>query len=323
MKVFLIFFALVPFSFAGISQQKTDSSYIRSFAKENNIQFFPGYYQSRFNITGHSYQHTSYHFLGNTSAYGGFFFNYKWASILMSPNIPGTSIDRRDKNIKSIQFQTFHFWRSWGGEINYSQFRGLILKKAPADEIVEKFPDINYTGVNVNLYYFLQHTQYSYLSSDYCSERQIKSAGSPVVMLSPAFQQFKKSVVNNNPGYPDSLSNRFISGQPRWYSFTGRYGYSYNFVWKKGVWSVNPVFFLATGLSEALSGDRHPSLLSGYQFRLNAAYNGENYFLLFNGYYDYINNRFNRAFLESTNLNVALTFGFRFHSLHKKVLGIL
>ncbi|MBI1343605.1 MAG: DUF4421 domain-containing protein [Terrimonas sp.] len=322
-KWFTLLLLMISGHFEVLSQAKIDSSYLQLFDRDDNIQVFTGFYQNNFAVTAHSYRKTQYELLGNTSAYAGLNLNYKWFSLLVSPNLPGTNIDKKDKNIKSIQLQSYHFWRSWGFELNFSQFRGLLVKDRSKDSFFETFPGVRYTGVNSNIYYFFDHSHYSYLSSMYYSERQLKSAGSSVVMLTPGYQQFKTKL-GNNISLPDSLSYNFIVRQPSWVSMALRYGYSYNFVFQKGKWSINPIAFLEAGvLKEMNNQNRQLYPLSGFQFRLNGGYNGANYFFYLNSIYDNTSSYFHKAFLQSGSFNVSLTAGLRFHSFRKKILGLL
>lgn len=311
------------------AQTSIDSAYIQAFEKANNIKSISGLSRTafRFSHLGNDHMLNKRQIEANTCAFTGLNLNYKWLSLEYDWDIPHTAVDNQFPAIRAISLHAFQVGKKFGIEGFYQKYKGLVLplKSSPG---FDHFQNVNYNNYGVNLYYFLNHKRLSYNSAYKYSQKQIKSSGSIMLMLSPSYQAFKvNDTLSSDISMRDKRFVEIIQREPKWFTLLARAGYTYNFIFNDGQWSINPSVLLGTGAETPLSNSKlfaHSfGLVSSYQGRLNGGYNGDNFFINLNVILDKTLVHLDESQLNTTNNYVSFNVGYRFKSLHKKVLGVL
>jgi hypothetical protein len=220
-----------------------------------------------------------------------------------------------------LQFRTSQFFKGVRVEGFYQQFTGLVMRDKKRITRYENFPGIKYSNINVNIYYFFNHNKFSYAAARSYAERQNKSAGSIVAILSPSLQSFTYKNETTLTSL-DSTSYRFIIQEPHWFSVSGRVGYTFNYIPYHSKWSINAEILVKAGLIKERANSSLYSI-TGIQYGINTGYNGDKMFYLLNLLQDNTVSDFRFAELRNHFLSISLTTGFRFGSLKKKILGVL
>lgn len=263
----------------------------------------------------------------NTCAFTGINLNYKWLSLEYDWDIPNTAIENQYRGIRAISLHAFQVGKKFGIEGTYQKYKGLVLplKTSPRFEL---FKNVNYNNYGVNLYYFLNYKRLSYSSAYKYSQKQVKSAGSIMLMLTPSYQAFNvNDTLSADISTRDKRFVEIIQKEPKWFTLLGRAGYTYNLVLNNGKWSINPSALLGIGAETPLNNSKlfeHSlGLVNSYQGRLNGGYNGDNFFVNLNIILDKTIVHLDDSQLTTNNNYISFNAGYRFRSLKKKILGIL
>ena len=121
-----------------------------------------------------------------------------------------------------------------------------------------------------------------------------------------------------------SLSRSFRNNRN---ALLGRIGYTYNFVFNDGAWSINPSVLGGIGAETPLSNSRifeHTlGLVNSYQGRLNGGYNGDKFFIYLNIILDKTSYHLDDTQMNTINNYYSFNIGWRFMGLKRKMLGLL
>ncbi|MBX9784292.1 MAG: DUF4421 domain-containing protein [Chitinophagaceae bacterium] len=299
-----------------------DTSYVKQFEKDNVLELYPGIYNSRFNFKAARNRLNDFRLVANSSAYLGAYLEYKWLAFNLSTAIPGTELDR---NIR-LRYTSLNL-RFGGTQFMYRPFfnsyNGLLIPERKRGREFLPFKNIQITNAGADIYYYSNGKKFSYGASDFFSKQQVKSAGSFIVAVTPMWQKIRW-VNPSRELITDSNTFSLLSSQPQWVSLTGRLGCTYNFVFEKGKWSVPPTVLLGVGgLHQIYSVQKKLQPVSDVQAWINAGYNGPHYYFYFTAWWDNLRTNLFVKDLEQVNTDVSVTFGYRFKSWRKKVLGIL
>jgi hypothetical protein len=310
------------FVFPVSAQSKFDSSYVRSFEKSNVVEIYPGNYTSDFLFKSPRNRLNDFKLRANSSAYTGVYFEYKWLAFNLSTAIPGTQLDR------NIRLRYTSFSMRYGGaqfmfRPFYNSYNGLLLPEGRRREQFLPFKDIQIMNAGTDIYYYLNRKRFSYGASNFFSKQQIRPAGSFIVMATPMWQEIKWRTPSREL-IKDTSTYNLLTSQPQWVSFTARVGYTYNFVIQKGRWSISPTVLTGAGaLHEIKSNRQNFQGITDLQAWINAGYNGPHYYFYFLAWWDNLRTNLFVKDLRQVNTDVSVTFGYRFRSLKKKMLGIL
>ena len=321
-KLFITLGAL----FACAAARSQDPGRFHDFADSNNLRPYVGFYHTLFSAGNASGRQPRLQ--ANTSAYLGAALNYKWFSIYYALNIPETSVlGGHNKEVKASQLIISRFWSHWGLEGNYQHDRGLVDQDHPGPgnvNTVWQWADYKYVGVNAE--YFFNASRFSFRAADNFARLQTHSGGSWLVMVTPSYQDFHLQRNTLDTSMKDSTLYALISHDANHLVLVAKVGYTYNFVWDGGRWSCSPLFCIGPGvgvyMDEFHTHQRFfPNL--GYQGRLTVGYNGDKWYTYLNGFYDLVQEPQKNLGLKTINESASLSVGYRFHSLRRRILGIL
>lgn len=178
-----------------------------------------------------------------------------------------------------------------------------------------KFDDISVSSVNLDAYYFFNHRRYSHAAAYSYSKYQLKSAGTAIVGLNYADQDFRMDFSNLPPAMLEYLPLDDPKYTFHHYDVAALGGYGHNWVLKPRRWLVNLTAMGAIGykrtFQDATDGRRN-LLANNYKISSSLVYNHRKLFASaqakFNGYLF-----FNSSFTHfSTFSSLTLTVGMRF-----------
>ncbi len=299
-----------------------DSGYIGLFKYNNVIELYPGIYSTHFNFTTPKNPKDNYKLAVNSSGFIGIYIGYKWLSLKYSWAIPGTELA---KNIK-LQSTSLGFSfgrRRWNFRPFFDSYSGLLIPEQPREREYRAFRDIKFTDAGIDIFYFFNIRRFSYRAANGFSEQQMRSKGAFFIKVTPMWQKINWEQPSHNV-ITDSTTYTLLAYDPEWFSLIARIGYSHNFSLRKGRWNIAPTLLLGGGaLREINTGINHLQLVTDIQASLRTGYNS-------NLYYFYLGARWNKLQtnlfiknLHQVNTNFSITAGYRFHSLRKKIFGIL
>lgn len=304
-----------------------DSTRIRKFRLQNNVQVYGGTSMVDYSFSSNAkayLEHSPFTYIASSSAYAGFEVNYKFLSLALSRGIPGTYLNKDIRGINDISLGTSYFWRQLGIRASFSNYTGLLHGDAQNGYEITK--GLGSLRVNAQLYYIHNARRYSYSAGTAQSELQRHSAGSFLMMVSPAFQRFR----SENTILPDSIDKEMYFGKfagMRKLMYTGidiMPGYGFNIVADRGHWYCSPTGFIGPGIyfyrlkTHEVTGTGLSYAISGV-FMLNAGYNGNRIFtnIRIRSYFSDL--VLNPSEIASSGTDYQLMVGYRFADIEKKL----
>ncbi len=307
---------------ASYAQNTIDSNYIFRYEKRNVIEIYPGISSTKFNFTNPGELKNNYSLVANRSGNIGIYIGYKWLSLKYSWAIPGTQLD---KNVK-LQYTSLGFSfriKKWSIRPFFNTYNGLLLPEKPRSRDYKPVRDIKFSDAGVDVYYFFQTKRFSIAAASSFSEKQLNSAGSVFIKLTPMWQKIKWQ----NPSrdiITDSTTFKLLSLNPEWFSLIARVGYNYNFSFYKGKWSITPAIIIGSGvLKEISTGINHLQLVTDIQASIRGGHNGRTFYYYLNARWGTLQTNLFIKNMQQVNTNFSLTAGWRFHTFRKKIFGIL
>jgi hypothetical protein len=325
-KPFTLFFLLVVVSACPArSQFVIDSSYIKKFEKGNDVEIYTGVTKTsfRFRKLANDNFISQHKLFANTSAYAGFTIDYNCLSFDYSKNIPNTSVAKQSTSIKALGIRFRKTYNQFLFEAGTDKYKGLILQVDRQQQ--GYYDDINYRSYFTRVTYIFNAEKFSLNAAKSYSVLQAKSAGSFMVSLSPFFQHLTLKGGFNEYESSDSVFLSEISKKPSSLNLLVNGGYTYNFVFDGGEWSINPGLFMGPAIEKNLYPKEGASLklIANYQLVLNGGYNGQNFYFHVNAIYNNNNYHFMNSKMSIHNRGVSLTCGYRMGKLKNKIFGVL
>ena len=325
---YALFFIIGITSFCSANAQfAIDGSYIKSFEKENDVEVYTGITKTsfRFRELANDNFVSQHKLFANTSAYTGFTIDYNWLSIGFSKNIPNTSVARQSTSIKALGIHLRKTHEKFLFEAGTDKYRGLILQVNRRQREYEYYDDINYRSYFTRITYIFNAEKFSLNAARNYSVLQAKSAGSFMAIVSPFFQRFTLKGGFREYEESDSAFLSEISKKPFSVNFLVSGGYTYNFIFNNGEWSINPGIFAGPAIQKNISPKEGQSLklIANYQLVFNGGYNGQNFYFHVNAIYNNVINHFMNSKMSIQNRGVSLTVGCRMGKLKNKILGVL
>jgi hypothetical protein len=187
------------------------------------------------------------------------------------------------------------------------------------------YDDINYRSYFTRVTYIFNAEKFSLNAARSYSVLQAKSAGSFMVSMSPFFQRFTLKGGFNEYEPSDSVFLSEINKKPASVNLLVNCGYTYNFVFDGGEWSINPGLFMGPAIEKNIYPKEGASLkfIANYQLVLNGGYNGQNFYFHVNAIYNNNNYHFMNSKMSIHNRGVSLTCGYRIGRLKEKIFGVL
>lgn len=169
----------------------------------------------------------------------GPFFGWRWAFLGYNFDLKSLFINSEDTDlggsVYSAAFGLDLFYRRVGGNYKIREFQlgGTDYSNFVKDRT---FNGIHIGMTRVSFYYVLNYKRYSHQAAFSQTNRQLRSAGSPIVGVSYAhnsvsldWERLTASMASSITGYTPPKTLQYIENDE--YSFTG--GYAYNWVFAK------------------------------------------------------------------------------------------
>ena len=325
---YLLFFVVAIISFCSSNAQFViDSSYIKRFEKENDVEVYTGVTKTsfRFRELANDNFVSQHKLFANTSAYTGFTIDYNWLSIGFSKNIPNTSVAKQSTSIKAVSLHLRKTHEKFLFEAGTDKYRGLILQVNRRQREYEYYDELNYRSYFTRITYIFNAERFSLNAARNYSLLQAKSAGSFMAIMSPFFQRFTLKGESADYEGSDSVFLSEINKKPTSVNLLVSGGYTYNFVFNDGDWSINPGIFIGPAIQKNRAPKEGQSLklVANYQLVLNGGYNGQHFYFHVNAVYNNNTYHFMNSKMSIHNRGVSLTCGYRMGKLKNKIFGVL
>jgi hypothetical protein len=314
-------------NYPGKSQFVIDSSYIKGFEKTNDVEVYTGVTKTSFRFRKLSNDNfiSQHKLFANTSAYVGVTVDYNWLSLSYSKNIPNTSVAKQSTSIKALGIHLRKTHEKFLFEVGTDKYKGLILQIDRRHGEYEYYDDINYRSYFTCITYVFNAERFSTKAARNFSLLQAKSAGSFMVSVSPFFQRFTLKGGFNEYEKNDSVFLTEISKKPSSINLLVTGGYTYNFIFHEGEWSINPGVFIGPAIQKNLYPEEGQSLklIGNYQLSLNGGYNGRQCYFHVNANYSRRVSHLMNSKMSINDRGISLTIGYRMGKLKNKIMGVL
>lgn len=181
-----------------------------------------------------------YRFVSNTPMRLGLGFDYEWLALEITYAFPGLELNDKDKDdsetfaiklgISGRKFRANAYYRSTRG-FTHQNVEGLYPDWFLNEEYYPYLKNLRNRTLNLSVYYTFNHKKYSNKAALRPSERQLKSAGSPVIGILATME----GIYSPTPIIKiDSLQNSYLNFKKAEYLKIGmNAGYMYTFSIKK------------------------------------------------------------------------------------------
>ena len=330
MKISFSIVLLTGFLFIGLLTQCScnaqehvvDSNYIKAFERSNVIEIYPGIYSTRFYFSNPRQRKNDYSLVANSNAHISTNLNYKWLSLRYSWAMPGTQLDRK------VKLQYTSLGLNFGGKQMrfrpfYESYNGLLVPFQKIKDSFNIFEGIQFTSAGFDYYFFTNTKLFSFSAAKSFSQKQVKSAGSVFLMVTPSWQKINWKTPSRDL-VKDSATYSLLSQDPEWISLIARLGYTHNFVIDKGGWIIAPACMVGAGfLNEINTPGKRLQPISNLQAWINAGFNGPYYYFYFHAWWNNLQTNLLIKNMNQVNTNFSLTAGYRFPNFRKKLFRFL
>ena len=163
----------------------------------------------------------------------------------------------------------------------YESYNGLLVPVQKIKDSFDIFEGIQFTSAGFDYYFFTNTKLFSFKAANSFSAKQVKSAGSVFLMVTPSWQKINWKTPSRDL-VKDSATFNLLSEDPEWVSLMTRVGYTHNFAIDDGKWIIAPGLLAGAGLLiEINTIDRKLQAVSNIQAWLNAGYNGPSIIAIF------------------------------------------
>jgi hypothetical protein len=301
-----------------LAAQPEDSSYIRKYDKQNDVELFNSYNSNRLQFYTAEHHNQAVNLFTNNGLFTGVYLDYKWATIGYGMDVPFTN---RDNNVKDFKLYRLHlntYNHGWGITSNANVYKGFL-----SQQYKDKYtpvPGVRYTNLNADLYHVGNYQQFSFNAAHWLSEQQLKSCGTFIYHVRPSYAALKAettSLTENNE------EPRFINENPRWLSLAGSLSYAYSFVWNNGKWIISPQIEAGGGILYQFGIEEKLKPTGFARTALTSGYNSNVWYIYLNA--ETINTKsiFSSTIMREDQWSVSLTAGYRLADLKRRILGLL
>ena len=205
-----IFFFVFIHDASLAQNQLVDSNYIRAFERTNIIEIYPGIYSTHFNFSNRRQRKNDYSLVANSNAHISTNINYKWISLRYSWAMPGTQLD------KNVKLQYTSLGANFGGKQMrfrpfYESYNGLLVPVQKIKDSFDIFEGIQFTSAGFDYYFFTNTKLFSFKAANSFSAKQVKSAGSVFLMVTPSWQKINWKTPSRDIGKRFSHLHPIIS----------------------------------------------------------------------------------------------------------------
>ena len=279
-----------------------------------------GDYGTRFRFYASGERTPGFKLAANSSAFIGLSLDYKWMTLHYSTAFPGTELDENTE-LKYTGLSFNFGYRQLRFHPYYDSYNGLLIPQKRGQ--FEPFKNIRFRDAGLDIYWFGNPTQFSFSAAHSFSQQQRRSAGAPVLIVTPLWQ--KINWVNPSPAViPDSVTYHLLASNPEWFSLTMKGGYCYTFSFENGKWLIAPAGAIGGGLlRETDHPDQHLQPVTALEGWITGGYNGRRYYCYLSANWSERQSRLLVRRMGQRDYRISITAGFRFAGLKKKILGIL
>lgn len=235
-SAYIIFLSIVLFSSVAVAQDEDSvrSKYVKEFPDEFNVKLFATNRLLILNLVDREGGNRKINYAPNDRGYigiGTYIFDVGLELAFKVPLAFGRSKSRYG-DTDFIDFQGSLYGKKWSADATFQKYDGFYVSNAadiyPDFDVEKNYPqraDLSVMNISLNGIHIFNHEKFSFRSGFIQADKQIKSAGSPIMILSAT----RYSVNADSLLMPFSESNKnFKDG--RFVSLSLMAGYAYDFV---------------------------------------------------------------------------------------------
>jgi hypothetical protein len=315
--------ALWTFLFAAWSAlAQVDTAFIKTFAKKNFVQLYHGSYARAIEFVPENKAGMQHRIClsPNSASFGGFILGYKNFVLYGDFSLPGTHrVSSRQTNVKSLAFFLSHFCYKWGITAFASLNRGLLMGRENMPMMYSSRNDLRMFSAGVHLYRIFNPKYFSYAAASSQQMLQVKSAGSLIAVLTPAYRMIRSS----ESIIPTAISKYHLTGKMEiskkitLASLQFKPGYAYNFVMKGGTYFFAPAVYAGAGadfhrIETASDTQSGLNVNAGYRFKLTTGINKKKYYITAEYILDHTRSYLYQSAVKNTYRECSINVGWRF-----------
>lgn len=222
-------------------EDSVQSEYYHSYEDFNNIRTFLSSRRLAFNLKERFSESPHVDYAPNSRGFigfGAFIFDLGIEVGVKLPKLFESNTERYGET-KFIDVQSYIYGRKWNFDLTFQQYKGFYISNPwRLDEEWEEedaFPlrgDMEATNAVANVIYLFNTEKFSYRAAFNQTEKQLKSAGSLLLLSSLSFFRMEGDSTLLYIGPNNDVSNAASLRDGRLYTWSFLPGYSYNLVWK-------------------------------------------------------------------------------------------
>lgn len=326
-SVCIIFLSIILFASSALAQDEDTarSDYVKEFPDDFNVKLFASNRLLILNLVDKNGENRKINYAPNDRGYigiGTYIFDLGLELAFKMPLAFGRSKSRYG-DTDFIDFQGSLYGKKWSADATFQKYDGFYVSNAidvyPDFDVEKNYPqrsDLSVMNISLNGIHIFNHQKFSFRSGFVQADKQIKSAGSPILILSAT----RYSVRADSLLMPFSEDDRNFS-DGRFVSFSVLVGYAYDFVFDNFFIKLNAnggsgvqhqKFNLSN--SEKQRWDMEPKL----NFRAALGYDNERFFAGASFMMQKTSINFDGIRINNTTGNYKIFAGYRF-----KEFGIL
>ena len=318
-KYTMLLFAILS-AYTSISQTP-DSTFVKRYAKENDVEAFSDWrsYRFRFLSTRHAGR-KDFSLVSNSMLYTGASIDYKWLSIGYGFNVPGTERDKSSSHKDLLlHLQDINHLIVW--EAYLKKYNGLLEPLNSRRNHFNTYKGVHLTDIGGSFLLPLNHKTFSYNAARYLNRQQLHSSGSVILSFNPFYHQVK--IIDSIPQAKDEKAMHFLRSSPQWLTGAFSIGYAYNFIGNEARWNLSPEFDVGYGMSRFLKPSLQWTNALQYNAAISLGYSSNLFYTYLTAFYHNFKNRFTQEGAAELNSGASFTVGYRFGSLKQKILHVL
>ncbi len=301
----------------------TDSTYIKTFVRNNDVRIFYGGQGNRL-VLGSSRDESpdpSNNF-NNTNDFIGVGLSYKWIDGDLSFSVRNTTyLNEERSTLDQFRVSAAHTGQKIAFRGYLCDSKGMVVS-GNSDEY-ESQPALHEFRMGLQVTYVFNEQKYSYRAALYQNDVQLKTAGSFLLRAEPFYRSLGKT---GSPIVPSAYDTEERFGEQTGMSYIKAPGlllmpgYGINIVFKQSKWFISPVVLVGAGTavntweSDSGKGTKANMEYNAY-FLVNAGYTGTSFYSRIQINYTSSYSPIQPAYLTSTNLMMSVLVGFRFRNI--------
>lgn len=304
---------------------KTKNAYIADFSQNYMARVFYANRNFSFNLRSRIGEKRTIQYAPNGQNYVGFGFFFKKTGLELGLKLPvSDALNQRYGKTKYFNLQTNYYGDKIGADLAFQRYQGFYVKN-PYETDTTWLPGNNYPqrkdiiarNISVNVYYIFNNKKFSYRAAFAQTERQVKSAGSFVMMGAVSHLRFGSS----NSFIPEAqlatFGEKTSFKEGNFYSIALLPGYAHTFVVNSYYLSLS--FHLGVGIQHKhyIVSDRLYDDLNIFRksnLRIAGGYYGKRFLGGLSLIIDNTPIQLQNVVLSASMVNVKIFAGYRFNS---------